>query len=111
MIIVTSPNGVQTTYNLGRWVKFFDQCNKLYDSDPDKNGTIIAILPKDYQIDWGGGTDVKHYGKPPKISLDAALGIVEASIESYDNWHHKGILKSIKNKLRRFDARSRCWKK
>lgn len=64
MITVRSPYGVTVVYKRANVAVVDDGCHHLYTKYGD-NGTLIAVVPKDWVVELDPADDVFYQGKQP----------------------------------------------
>lgn len=110
-----SPTGTVTRYGSANWMQWLDDGScKLWRGKPDANSSsMVARIPADHIVSFDKpGVETKGVSDP--ITAEIALDIVSRSIRSFKpggRWSSiYDKLRTLKDELRAFDARSGEWK-
>jgi|CXWL01.1.fsa_nt_gi hypothetical protein len=108
MLTVMFPTGVRVTYNDANYLVRGEASWNLYTA---KDGTWVA------SIQCAAGVIIEATSPcaitaPPMATVKSALALIvnELSRSTVTGWDEMVLLRDLKSKLSRFDARGRVWK-
>ena len=108
MLTVAFPTGVRVTYNDANYLVRGAESWQLYAA---KDGTWVA------SIQSSAGVLIEavrpcSITAPPVATVKSALELVVSALnrDTVTGWDEMALLRDLKSKLQRFDARKKVWK-
>lgn len=110
MVTVTFPTGIRVTYNDVNYIQWWDAYAGCYLREK-KDGPVIAnvSLKGGAILEWRKPCVITA---PPVATVKSALQLIvnELNRARITGWEEESLLKALKLKLARFDARKKVWR-
>ncbi len=109
MMTVMFPTGIRVTYNEANWIEWPQNGSWLLKTKQD--GEVIAKIQPTagVLVEWRNPCTVTA---PPVATAKAALQFLVNALNatSITGWEEEVLLRELKLKLTRFDARKKVWR-
>lgn len=110
---VVTQTGVVVEYPNANWIRWVEGKNhyaELYVKE--NNQGFICIVPRGCLVSFDRPGVVQQAQNAMQTSLSDSLELIATCVETIQvNYSNRQRLQKLKTALRRFDARSGCWKK